>query len=456
MRELNETASKFYAMKNENIVAEDTKLNVAMVNDGAGGFKPAKSTLEVLRYGDKRIGTKLNEKGEDRIGNTGRKWLPKSFETTLIVASLPRTMCVEVPNVYPVFNKQNKPVLDENGEQVMRSRWVARDRDEALRYFNDTAAFLGERVLTGGQAAIHGFDVNFDEGYPHIQIMADTLAVDPKTGELRSEASQMWGSHRDVRTPEGKQETARQKMRRYQDEFREAMLAKGYDVERDAADRSKVSHTREEWAEMQDRERATEARSAALGKQQGKLDERAQRLDAREAALDERQFDLDEREEGLDRRETKVEASEAVIARDMELTYKARRAAEESQERSEADEAAHARERAEQLAEGREAIEGLRVAERGMLASQKGFEEGTEEAGLYRKHTEAWLALKDKNVAPGRVTPSESHAKYLREQTGLAAKPKRGLSMRERAQRLLAAGSEAEQRAKASGMDFGR
>ncbi|MBK7822140.1 MAG: hypothetical protein IPJ61_14045, partial [Tessaracoccus sp.] len=45
---------------------------MTMVNDGQGGFRRAKSTKEVLDYGDARIGTQQNPKDEDRVGNTGR------------------------------------------------------------------------------------------------------------------------------------------------------------------------------------------------------------------------------------------------------------------------------------------------------------------------------------------------------------------------------------------------
>lgn len=57
MRELDEEAAAYWAAENPNIVADDTRLNVAMVNDGQGGFRRAKSTAEVLAYGDARIGT---------------------------------------------------------------------------------------------------------------------------------------------------------------------------------------------------------------------------------------------------------------------------------------------------------------------------------------------------------------------------------------------------------------
>lgn len=308
MRELDPAAAAFYAAANPNIVAADTGLNVAMVNDGAGGFRRAKNTDEVLAYGDARIGTRLNEKGEDRVGDTGRKWSPKSFETTLFVTALPRSMCVEVPGVYPVLHAKGKdkgkPVLDATGEPVMRSRWVARDRDEALRYFAETAEFLGTGVLGGGHAAMHGYDVNFDEAYPHMQLMADTLAEDPKhADELRVEVQQTWGAHREVLDPAtGKVEQGRAKMTRYQQAYREHMHSLGYDVELDASERSKSSHAREEWSELQESKREDDAlhldrvtRYKAARKTQ---DERDQALDARESDIEAREAAVEQQKRG--------------------------------------------------------------------------------------------------------------------------------------------------------------
>jgi hypothetical protein len=260
MRELDARAARYYARANPNIVAVDTRLNVAMVNAGDGTFKRATSTAEVLAYGDARIGTRQNAKGEDRVGNNGRVWDARSFETTLIVTALPRSLCQEVPDAYPILDSDGSPVLDQDGAPLMRSRWVARDRDEALRYFAHAAEFLGSQVLTGGQEAIHGYDVNLDEAYPHAQFMADTLAPNPKKpDQLRVEAQQMWGVSKEVLDGDGKVEQPEAKMRRYQSSFRAYMKGHGYDVELEAAERSLASHTREEWAALQEQERIVEA-----------------------------------------------------------------------------------------------------------------------------------------------------------------------------------------------------
>ncbi len=307
MRELDDEAAAYYAAANPNIVADDTRLNVAMVNDGQGGFRRAKSTAEVLAYGDARIGTKQNPKSEDRVGNTGRKWNPKSFETTLIVIALPRSMCIEIPNAYPLRDDNGNPVTDLAGNPVMRSRWVPRDRDEALRYFAESVDFLGSDVFPGGHDAMHGYDVNLDEAYPHIQIMADTLAADPKNpGQLRVAAQQAWGVSREVLDHRGKIEQPQAKMTRYQKAYREHMHGLGYDVELEASERSKSSHTREEWAALKERERVSEAfgdKVAEFAEKVTRGDEinKATRakITADRAQLDAREADLDAREQEI-------------------------------------------------------------------------------------------------------------------------------------------------------------
>lgn len=315
MRELDDDATAFYARNNPNIIAADTHLNVAMVNDGQGGFRAAQSTAEVLAYGDARIGTRQNAKGEDRVGNTGRIWNPRSFETTLIVAALPRSMCVEVPDVYPVKDADGNAVLRADGQQVMRSRWVPRDRAEALQYFAQTAQFLADEVLTGGHDAIHGYDVNFDESYPHLQLMADTLAPNSKkAGELRVEAQQMWGVSREVRDAKtGKVEQGKAKVSRYQEAYRAHMISLGYEVEAEASSRSKSSHSREEWAELQERERAAEELDRQAGEDLDLASEQGRRNRRRAEDLDDRERKLGDREDAVRVREQKVSSAESAL-----------------------------------------------------------------------------------------------------------------------------------------------
>lgn len=208
MRELDQESIDYWAKRNANIVVADEHLNEAMVNDGAGGFTRCTDRQQVIDYGEERmkperLSRKASEdapitKGPD-IGKMGGG----TMTTSLFVCHLPKSMCVEVPGYYPRYHRDGKPMLDPaTGEQMRRSRWVARDRDEARRYFEDVRKYLEQNVIPGGQKAILGYDIQHSESTPHIQIVADTLADDPKKeGKLRWDASRAYFTHRDVMAP---------------------------------------------------------------------------------------------------------------------------------------------------------------------------------------------------------------------------------------------------------------
>ncbi len=204
MRHLDQNEVVRQAKKNSNIVTADTHLNVAYVNDGNGGFEVAMGIDQVLDYGDAR---------EEKT-----RYLREGSRTVdLFVIHLPKTMCIEIKDFYPRYNPDGSERLDpETGEPMSRSRWVARDPDEAMRYYRDVVDFLGEEVIPGGMDAIHGWVTNDDESTPHIQIMGDPFAPDPKVpGMLRSEASRAYSSHRDVVCPEGTVSIHRNKTTRF-------------------------------------------------------------------------------------------------------------------------------------------------------------------------------------------------------------------------------------------------
>lgn len=204
MRHLDPQEVVRQAKKNSNIVTSDTHLNVAYVNDGNGGFEVATGIDQVLDYGDAR---------EEKT-----RYLREGSRTVdLFVVHLPKTMCIEIKDFYPRYNTDGSERLDpETGEPMSRSRWVARDPDEAMRYYRDAVDFLGEKVIPGGMDAIHGWVTNDDESTPHIQIMGDPFAPDPKApGMLRSEASRAYSSHRDVVCPEGTISIHRNKTTRF-------------------------------------------------------------------------------------------------------------------------------------------------------------------------------------------------------------------------------------------------
>lgn len=241
MRELDPKAVEYWARENTNIVVEDEVLDCGFVNDGTGRFVRATSMQEVIDYGQSRVDRLSSPLREDKPDKKG-KMRGGTVTTSMFVAHLPKSLCKEVPDFY--------------GKG--RSRWIARDRDEAMKYFTDVLRFLGKNVIPGGFEAILGFDVQHSETTPHVQVLADTFADDPKhEGQLRPEWSRAYAAHRDVKREDGKMLTGRAKLERYQDDLKAYMVARGWPVERDVDPlRHDKTATKAVYGAMKDKERA--------------------------------------------------------------------------------------------------------------------------------------------------------------------------------------------------------
>ncbi len=249
MRELDPKAVEYWARENTNIVVEDEVLDRAFVNDGTGKFVRATSMQQVLDYGQSRVDRLSSPLREDKPDKNG-KMRGGTVTTSMFVAHLPKSMCKEVPDFY--------------GKG--RSRWVARDRDEAQRYFADVVRFLGNNVVPGGFDGILGFDIQHSETTPHIQLLADTFADDPKhPGSLRSEWSRAFASHRSMRDDEGKMLTGRAKMSKYQDDLKEYMVGRGWPVEREVDPlRHDKTETKATYGKLKDEQRAIDEQREQL------------------------------------------------------------------------------------------------------------------------------------------------------------------------------------------------
>lgn len=315
MRELDEGSIAYWAKRNPNIVVEDETLNEAMVNDGAGGFRPCTDRSEVLAYGDSRtvrLSRKLRADSDgERSGSKGG-----TVTTTMIVAHLPKSMCREIPDAYAVVDQHGRPVLSKTTrEPKMRSRWVARDRDQARRYFEDVVNYLGEHVVPGGMDGILAYDIQHSETTPHVQILADAFGEDPnKPGRLRPDASRAWYSHRDVRDSDGKQKSGSAKLRDYHAGLKRHLVDLGYDVSADFdEERHMVGLGKQHYGEVMD---AKHAMADGLWdwqrdlREQGRelqglrrdLDQQARAQDAAETDLQHRRDELETRERELPRR----------------------------------------------------------------------------------------------------------------------------------------------------------
>ena len=241
MRELDPKAVEYWARENTNIVVEDEVFDRGFVNDGTGRFVRATSMQEVIDYGQSRVDRLSSPLREDKPDKKG-KMRGGTVTTSMFAAHLPKSLCKEVPDFY--------------GKG--RSRWIARDRDEAMKYFTDVLRFLGKNVIPGGFEAILGFDIQHSETTPHVQVLADTFADDPKhEGQLRPEWSRAYAAHRDVKREDGKMLTGRKKLERYQDDLKAYMVARGWPVERDVDPlRHDKTATKAVYGAMKDQERA--------------------------------------------------------------------------------------------------------------------------------------------------------------------------------------------------------
>ena len=174
-----------------------------------------------------------------------------SFETSLFVVYLPKSMCKEIPDYY---------TSEVDGREVKRPRYVARDYEEAKKYPEDSMRWLAENFIPGGIDAVAGGDMNFDESTPHIQFQADTFSPKPEDPDkLRCRPGIAYNTDTSVRytsgPKKGKQISGNQKFIDAQRGLREHMHALGYPVELEVSERHDESLNLDRYIEQQDRER---------------------------------------------------------------------------------------------------------------------------------------------------------------------------------------------------------
>ena len=300
MRELKDESIERWAQRNPSIVVEDEHLNVALVNDGEGGFDPCSDPKQVIDYGNARL-AKLSSPIRDPKPDpvTGK---PKGGTTTtsMFVLHLPKSLCEEVPDFYPVY---------EHGKEVgRRSRWVARDRDEAMRYFSDAVEYLAADVIPGGIDAVLGVDMQFSESTPHIQVLADTFAPDPKhEGSLRCDFSRAYGSHRAVRDDKGRQMSGQAKFRQYHKGLKGYMLERGWEIEADVDPlRHDKTATKETYGAMMDKQRALDEHKQYLAVERNEIEQSNNRLDDEWERLDMTRNEVRQEREQLQKDKQKV------------------------------------------------------------------------------------------------------------------------------------------------------
>ena len=295
MRELKDESVERWAQRNPSIVVEDEDSNIALVNDGEGGFDICTNPKQVLAYGNARLAKLSSPIRDPKLDPVTGKLKGGTTTTSMFVMHLPKSLCKEVPDFYPVY--------DHGKEVGRRSRWVARDREEAKQYFDDVVEYLATHVIPGGADAVLGVDIQFSESTPHIHVLADTFAPDPKhPGQLRSEFSRAYGQHRDVRDDKGRQIGRKAKFRQYHADLKKFMLERGWEIEADVDPlRHDKTATKETYGAMMDKERALAEQEQNLAVERREIDESDKRLDDQWENLDIARAELKQEREQLEK-----------------------------------------------------------------------------------------------------------------------------------------------------------
>ena len=314
MRELKDESIERWAQRNPSIVVEDEHLNVALVNDGEGGFDPCSDPKQVIAYGNARLAKLSSPIRDPKLDPVTGKLKGGTTTTSMFVLHLPKSLCEEVPDFYPVY---------EDGKEVgRRSRWVARDRDEAMKYFSDAVEYLAADVIPGGIDAVLGVDIQFSESTPHIQVLADTFAPDPKHGgSLRCDFSRAYGSHRAVRDDKGRQMSGQAKFRQYHKGLKEYMLERGWEIEAEVDPlRHDKTATKEMYGAMMDKQRALDEHKQYLAVERNEIEQSNNRLDDEWERLDMTRNEVRQEREQLQKDKQKVleEARSAGYAKGLE------------------------------------------------------------------------------------------------------------------------------------------
>lgn len=300
MRELKDESVERWAQRNPSIVVEDEDSNIALVNDGEGGFDICTNPKQVLAYGNARLAKLSSPIRDPKLDPVTGKLKGGTTTTSMFVMHLPKSLCKEVPDFYPVY---------DHGEEVgRRSRWVARDREEAKQYFDDIVEYLATHVIPGGADAVLGVDIQFSESTPHIHVLADTFAPDPKhPGQLRSEFSRAYGQHRDVRDDKGRQMSGQAKFRQYHKGLKEYMLERGWEIEADVDPlRHDKTATKETYGAMMDKQRALDEHKQYLAVERNEIEQSNNRLDDEWERLDMTRNEVRQEREQLQKDKQKV------------------------------------------------------------------------------------------------------------------------------------------------------
>ncbi len=362
-----------YAAENPAINVAMTPRNIDLVNNGNGGFRPAKSIDEVVAYGDDRVARVTRGIKPESVGADGSV-KPGERHALTAVFHLPLDMCEPDGTTYHPLDANGKPKDGRDGRPLVElPRLRAKAPKAMMRYFEDVLRYQTSDVIPGGRDAVHGVAINVDESRPHMQILFDPFEADARgrnPDALKSAYSKAFGRHpkdqlvKRVNKRTGKvtmqREGAAGKMERYHAGMKQYLIGRGWAIE---AARDPVRHDRRQsnadFQELQDQQRAVEDDALAVGEvlagahveadavfdAQQQLDGEAAALDAERAAWDREErprLVADARDEGREAGAAEAaqiiadaRADRAAAVEERRAAERDRRAAEEARQRAE-------------------------------------------------------------------------------------------------------------------------
>ena len=281
---------------NDDINPAMTQHNETMVNNGSGKLIPCTNSKQWMAFLDKRISEAQNIR------------TLKDGSVVPVAVRKDASVAVEfVLQLDPDFTGATEDLTAEKFDEVNRLLDV----------------MVEEVVQQMGAENIIGYSKHWDEGHPHVQLMAVPVTEDGKLS-----MKQKLGAP----TKAG----AQAKYSKMHDSMRSTLRAAGYDATDERVDAGKRHLGLAEFKKQRDHEAEIESQARKNGFREKELDRYAGNLNDREVKLKTRSAAMDDREVSLEARELNVaqKGSEADL-----LAVEARRALRAAKELREATEA---------------------------------------------------------------------------------------------------------------------
>ena len=262
---------------NRDIDPSMTALNETMVNDGTGRLIPCTKAEQWIAFLDRRIA---------ETGNTRRL---KDGRVVPVAVRKDASVAVE-------FVLQLDPEFTGNSADLSGAR-----REEVDRLMN---VMIEEVVEVMGAENVIGYSKHWDEGRPHVQLMAV-----PVTDDGRLSMKGKLGAPKKI--------DAQKRYTELHDQMRDRLRKAGYDATDERVDLGKRHLGLAEFKRQRDLDAAREKQAQQVAQMDAKLDVRIDGLAQREDQLDATRAALEAREAALAEREAEVErlAQEATEAR---------------------------------------------------------------------------------------------------------------------------------------------